>query len=134
MDKVKEFFEKLSTDPEARELLRSAEKPGNQEDVLKAYVDLAGKLGIALTEEELKAYLEEEKKVREVRTEAAAAQITELPDEALNAVAGGNKDHDECSNTYKDKENCWFNDGCDNVYHMYDDYHCRWYYYLPGEK
>ena len=137
-EKAKLFFEKLNTDPEAQALLKESAKPEKPEEALKAYVELAGKLDISLTEEELNAYLEEEKKVRKNRTEAASAQIAALPDEVLDAVAGGGfgggERNLECHRTYRNRENCWFNDGCDNVYHMYDDYICAWYYYLEGEK
>ncbi len=134
MEKAKKFFDILNTDPKAQELLQDCAKPEKPEDVLKAYVDIAGKLGISLTEEDIKNHMEEEKAAVKSRTESAVSQIEELPDDALDAVAGGKGERSDCKNTYKDKENCWFNDGCDNVYHLYDDYLCAWYYYLKGEK
>lgn len=123
-ENAKCFFEKLGTDPEAQELLKGCPKPDKPEELLKAYTELAGKLGISLSEEELAGYLEEEKKAIESRTEAAASQIQELQDDAMDAVAGGGAKPD-CKDTYRDHENCWFNDGCDNVYHYYDTYMCK---------
>lgn len=124
-ENAKELFNMLKTDPRAKELLHELEKPENPDDILKAYADLAGKLGISLTEEELKSYLGNEAKTQESRTDAAAAKITELPDEAMDAVAGGG-DHEDCKDTFRDHENCWVNDGCDAIYHKYDDYGCYW--------
>ncbi len=124
-ENAKKLFEMLDTDPEAKELLKDYTKPEKPEEILKVYTDIAGKLNISLTEDELKDYLAEEAKAMGSRTEAAAAKIVELPDEALDAVAGG-KDHEECKDTFRDHEDCWYNDGCDAIYHMYDDYGCYW--------
>ena len=29
-----------------------------------------------------------------------------------------------CANTFQDRENCWFNDGCDMIINVYADYEC----------
>ena len=52
------------------------------------------------------------------------AGIRELPDEALDEVAGG-KDNPACKSTYQDYENCWYDDGCDNIFQIYDEYICH---------
>ena len=67
-----------------------------------------------------------------------------LDEKELLAVAGGSRDdchadfwcpelnyyteadkHDNCSDSFIDKENCWHNDGCDTAYNIYDDYECK---------
>lgn len=50
-------------------------------------------------------------------------QALDLDD--LEAVAGGKSDHEECLDTFKNKENCWYNDGCDHIFNAYDDYICK---------
>ena len=30
-----------------------------------------------------------------------------------------------CLYSFKNKENCWFNDGCDQIFVAYDDYICK---------
>ena len=57
-------------------------------------------------------------------TEANVAKLEKLPDGELTQIAGGKGDPD-CKDTYKNRENCWSNDGCDVVYHDYDNYICK---------
>ncbi len=33
--------------------------------------------------------------------------------------------YEECLDTFKNKENCWYNDGCDHIFNAYDDYICK---------
>ena len=50
----------------------------------------------------------------------------ELPEELLEKVAGGVVIPEEkCKDTFKDKENCWFNDGCDYTINSYNTYKCK---------
>ena len=129
----KEIFkmlEVLRTDPKAQELLAGYGKP---EDESKALAEVAGKLGYDISAEELRSCMEEaEKRIRE-NTKVTAEVIEQLPDEDLSKVAGG-KRHSDCKDTFKDRENCWFNDGCDIVNNHYDDYLCHLSYYKHSCK
>lgn len=131
VESVKKFFESLQTDPRAQELLKDCPRPESLDDTVKAYADVAGKMGLALTEDDLRSALEEEMQNQKHSTEAAAEKIRELPDEAMEQVAGG-KQHYECHDTYKDHENCWFNDGCDIVFRSYEHYCCHWHDLSPS--
>ncbi len=69
--------------------------------------------------------------------------VQTLDEKELAAVAGGDKKcvgafwctlankfseenkHDNCKDTFVNRENCWHNDGCDNCYNMYSDYQCN---------
>ena len=60
------------------------------------------------------------------RTGAAEA-VKALSAEDLDVVAGGYVDHptQPCKDTLKDKENCWWSDGCDRSHNSYVNYHCK---------
>ena len=42
-----------------------------------------------------------------------------------DSVAGGVVMPHDCKDTFKDEENCWFNDGCDKTINKYPDYRCK---------
>lgn len=128
-DQIEKFIEQIKSDPDVQELLRNRPKGNDREDGLKVYAELAAQLGYTFTEADLKEAVEEKRNLRMEKTEAAAAGLQELPDDALDRVAGG-KDHKDCRNTYKDREDCWKSDSCDWVVHLYDHSICAWYYYL----
>ena len=137
--KAKDFFEKLNTDPKAQELFKNKEKPNTPDEMTKAYADAAKELGFELTAEDIAEFIKEEEQEIKRGTDSAAKAIEKLPDDKLENVAGGYncvetwelkpcavnlKDHRECKDTYYDRENCWFNDGCDHVINSYDHYIC----------
>ena len=99
------------------------------------FVDAAKQNGYDFTPEELLAAFSERS-----QPDVRAA----LDEKELLAVAGGSRDdchadfwcpelnyyteadkHDNCSDSFIDKENCWHNDGCDTAYNIYDDYECK---------
>ncbi|MBR5336956.1 MAG: hypothetical protein IK152_03135 [Lachnospiraceae bacterium] len=127
-DKMREIIGQMQNDPKVYDLLAEYDESGDESRV---YGEIAEKLGYGVTPDDFKEYYDEAEKIIRSKTDAI---ILTIPDEELNMVAGGkNEGHSDCKNTYYDKENCWFNDGCDNVYHMYDKYLCKWYYYLKDE-
>ena len=57
-----------------------------------------------------------------------------MGDDEVDSIAGG-KDHYDCHDTYKDNENCWFNDNCKkytNNYFDEDNPYCDSYSYCKG--
>ena len=125
-ESAKKFMDALKNDPKAKELLKDIPKPETKEDATAAYIDLAGKLGITLSEEDVKGFVEEEKDVA-ARSENAAKAIQTLPDDELDNVAGGwSGAEGNCDNTYKQKENCWSNDACDIIVNHPAGYECSW--------
>ena len=119
------FIDKIKSDPKAQEIMKKYAKAASAQDAVKAYTEMARELGYDLTEDELKALVEEKEEARRMQTQAAADQIEKLEDEVLDNVAGGGRaEHDECFDTYMDYENCWFMDGCDNALLYYDEYKC----------
>ena len=128
-DQINQFIEQIKSDPDAQELLKKYPKGSSREDEIKAYTEIAGQLGYTFSEAELKEAVDEKRKLRMEKTEETASQIQELSDEVLDQVAGG-KDHKECKNTYKDREDCWKSDSCDWIVNLYDGSICAWYYYI----
>ena len=128
-DQINKFIEQINSDPDVQELLKNRPKGDNREDEIKVYTGLAAQLGYTFTEADLKEAVEEKRNLRMEKTEEAAAGIEELSDEVLDRVAGG-KDHQECKNTYKDREDCWRSDSCDWIVNLYDNSICAWYYYI----
>ena len=122
MDRMKAFLEALSG-PEAKELLKAQEKPADLQEACAVYAQTAKQLGIDVTEEEIRTWLSEQEAGTRERTDAA---IRTLPDDAVEAVAGGiEPEHAGCQYSYKNKENCWYSDGCDFAWIHYDGYYCH---------
>ena len=113
MENAKKFFEELAKTEEAKALFAAIEKPDTEEELVAIYVDIAKKLGVELTAEEVKEYLA-----------ADNADGAELDDEELAQLAGGGASVD-CKSSYKNEENCLIFDGCDKFFREYDDYICR---------
>ena len=106
-------------------------KAGAAEEELDAYVVIAKQVGLDFTVEEIAAVIEERAQEQLAKTEASIAKLEKLPDENFSQIVGGKGDPD-CKDTFKNKENCWHNDGCDVVYHYYDTYICKRIDWCPG--
>ena len=114
MENAKKFFEEVIKTEEAKTILAATEAPENEEARIAAYINIAKKLGIELTEDEINAYL----------TTNSEADSAELDDEELSQLAGGGASVD-CKSSYKNEENCLIFDGCDKFFREYDNYICR---------
>lgn len=112
MDNAKNFFEEIIRTEEAKKIFSNYKKPETIEETVKIYIKVAGELGIELTEEEIKEYL------------SAKEASGQLDDEELSQLSGGG-DHPECKDTFKDKENCWWDDACDLINSYYEGYDCK---------
>ena len=99
MENAKKFFEELAKTEEAKALFAAIEKPDTEEELVAIYVDIAKKLGVELTAEEVKEYLA-----------ADNADGAELDDEELSQLTGGAKG---CWSSYNQRQNCWSLDACD---------------------
>lgn len=128
MEKIREFFNTIAADPRAKEILSAAEKPETYEEELQLYAETAAKLDYDVSADDLRFFFEENERQCREKTEQTAAKIREIPDEQLGSVAGG-RGGDSCSDTYQDRENCWFEDGCDRVINSYPGYICRSHYW-----
>ena len=124
-EKVRELMEAFRTDPKAQELLQSIDKPADEDGMIRCYAEAAQKLGYDLTAEDLTAFIQDQNEARKAKTDALAEGIRSVDDSEIESVTGGKKGNEECINTYKDKENCVLNDGCDRVINMYVTYQCK---------
>ena len=116
MENAKKFFEEVAKTEEAKALFAAMEAPKDEEARFLAYIDIANKMGIALTLEDIAAYLQE--------TANQAPAENELDDEELQQLVGGGE-NPGCKDTFQHKENCWWNDACDSVYEDYTNYRCN---------
>ena len=110
------FLRELRTNEKAKELLQGMEKPKNKDDAIKAYAEIAAKLGEDISQEDFAWSLEEIEKEIHQRTETVSADMEELEDDDLEGVAGGfyryvlgscasaplNKVYDKCENDFTD--------------------------------
>jgi hypothetical protein len=115
MGNAKIFFEEVAKTEEAKQLFATIEKPETEKELIAAYVDIAKKLGIDLTAEEVNEYLVSDK-----------IDGLEIDDEELSQLVGGrdaDAGNDMCNSSFKNEENCWTNDGCDVVYRDYGNHY-----------
>ena len=126
MEKNKrEQIETMLRDSRTGEWLKGRERPENAEEEAKVYAEIAQKLGLDLTAEDIGEYIRQSEQACKDRTDKAADMIQMLPDDDLDKVAGGSKGNPACKETYMDYENCWYSDGCDNIFQIYDEYICH---------
>ena len=127
------ILDELRTEPRTAELLKGKEAPKTPEEAVEMYAAVAKELGYDLTAEELTAYIREQDAARKARTEERAEAVRRLDDSEIAAVTGGGE-HADCKDTFKDYENCWFNDACDMVMNSYPGYKCARFNKSPSMK
>ena len=116
---AKKFLMEYAANPEAMKLLNEYPQPETLGDGAKILAEIAGKLGIAFTPEEMTEAIGEAEAARKARTDAAAEDLTALEDDDLGEIAGGdngNKD-EECSENYVRDTSCYFDYYCYGVLH-----------------
>ena len=117
MKKAKKFFEEVIKTKDGKRLINSYPQPKNPEEMIHFYSKIAAELGIDLSEEEITEYFDEKLK--------SCMASGEVDDDEISEISGGN-DSSSCQSSYKNRENCWSNDGCDYVTNNYDTYSCYW--------
>jgi len=122
MENITKLMDELKDNPKVQALFDNAADPETLEEEVKVYADAAKELGIDVTEDELKEYVQKVEAEQKAKTEADAASVAELDAGSLEKVSGGKE---ICTFSYKDKENCWRQDGCDIIFIKYHDYICK---------
>ena len=89
---ARKFLMEYAANPEAMKLLNEYPQPETLGDGAKILAEIAGKLGIAFTPEEMTEAIGEAEAARKARTDAAAEDLTALEDDDLGEVAGGMRD------------------------------------------
>ena len=139
---AKKFLLEYAANPEAMKLLNEYPQPETLGDGAKILSEIAGKLGIAFTAEEMAEAIMEAEAARKARTDAAAEDLTALPDDDLGEVAGGGKTNSSCSENYMRTNSCWSDFYCYGIYHGAPDdrrdvpckfdYNCFNHYYAES--
>lgn len=112
MADIRELFKALETDLNAKEKLKGMQEPGSAEEAAEQYFAIAQDLGISVSREDVTAFLKAKEKVQREKAAKAEEKVKEALDEdALDAVAGGQK-IDGCESTADIGEWCWFSDSC----------------------
>ena len=118
------FLEQTKTDQELVEKVRAALVGGNAPSFAAAAADL----GFSFTDEE---FQEASAELRQA--ELDQLEGVELDDAELEQVAGGG-DNYNCSDTYREGENCWADDQCDRILNYYKGLDACDYTYDPRES
>ena len=113
---ARKFLMEYAANPEAMKLLNEYPQPETPEDGARILSEIAGKLGIAFTAEEMAEAIEEAEAARKARTDAAAEDLTVLPDDDLGEVAGGGKKNSSCSEDYMRTNSCWSDYFCYGIF------------------
>lgn len=123
---VIKFLECVQANDAIKEELQKNIEGKSIDEAIKCFVELAPKLDFNITEEDLKEYFEKSAQNLKERTDATIAKVEAIDASELEAVAGGyyKGEHPNCGDTFKDRENCWFNDGCDITLNKYSNYQC----------
>ncbi|MBR4744952.1 MAG: hypothetical protein IK082_12320 [Oscillospiraceae bacterium] len=139
---AKKFLMEYAANPEAMKLLNEYPQPETLGDGAKILSEIAGKLGIAFTAEEMAEAIGEAEAARKARTDAAAGDLAALPDDELGEIAGGGKTNSSCSENYMRTNSCWSDYYCYGIYHGAPDdrrdvpcafdYNCFDFYYAES--
>ena len=113
MENAKKFFEEVIKTDEAKAIIADTKQPETDEERVAAYLEIAKKLNVELTAEGILAYF----------NAAAQPASGELDDDELAQLTGG-AGNAACRDSFKQRENCWINDGCDISYNYYSNYKC----------
>ena len=119
MENAKKFFEEVAKTEEVKALFASMEAPKSEEERIRVYIEIAAKLGTPLTLEGTIAYLK--------TLDSLEPAEGEVDDEELQQLVGGG-DKIACEDTYRDGENCWWNDACDMLLNDFGGYACSHHY------
>ena len=96
----------------------------DEESTIQFFVEAAKRLGVDVTEEEIRKTAEEFAEKQKSETEEAASEVEALSLDDLD-MAAGVADSPNCQDTFLQRENCFFKDGCDQTLIGYPDYDCQ---------
>ena len=108
MGNAKKFFEELVKTDEAKVLLANTEAPKSDEDRIAAYIEIAKKLGVELTAEEIMEYY----------ASSCVSDSHEIDDKELEQLVGGGENA-QCGYSYIKDENCLITDQCNKWWQEY---------------
>lgn len=127
MDKstIAEILEKIRGDEEAQKFLKENGPAETLEETAELWSSAAAGMGYEIDAKEIREYMNDAESSLKQKAKENGEMIEALSDEELEQVAGGG-DHPDCKSSFKDRENCWFNDACDVINKKYSDYKCHY--------
>ena len=123
-NEIAKILEEVRANPDVVKELREQDSPGTLEEVAAVWTKAAAGLGHSVSEEEILVYIKGTEEEMRRKAQNTKDEIENLSEQELEDVAGG-KGHSQCQFSYKDKENCWVTDACDNVAVVYPGYKCH---------
>lgn len=131
---VARFLDELDGNEKAKALLQASGADLDDEEGFKVLASVAREIGYDVTDDEVVEVFKSRRAVLVKASDAAADECRQLSDDEMDKVAGGG-DRSNCSDTYKEGENCWWEDNCKKAIIMYsnpDDPYCDSYSYCKG--
>lgn len=123
-DEKNKIYKDMMADAKVKELLNSKNKPQSLDDMADVLGGVAKESGYPLSKDDFLSIF----RGIEEKTKTTQGKVNKLSDSDLAAVSGGgtkdNAANSFCSDSYKDKENCWWDDGCDYIVNYYPYYLC----------
>jgi hypothetical protein len=146
-ENAKQFLSEYKNNKEATDLLKEYPKAKTADEFIRQIADVAGKLGVQITAEEMLEAANELKKEREAQTDASVKKVQKLNDTDLENVDGGfyylksdstettylkdSKVYNACRNDFEDTD-CWINDACNASVEYY--YGCTGEMFADGAE
>ena len=120
------FLESIKANSQLKDDIPLYLEGKNEDEIIKYFAKLAPTLDFDITEEDFREFFKSDNQDLKERTDATIAKVKEIDLSELETVSGGfaNGSHGNCYDTFLDKENCWFNDGCDLNINPYNNYLC----------
>ena len=121
IEKVRKLLNTIGNDPKVKQMINDAMEAKTDADMIRVWAEIAPKLGIEVTEDEIRIGIEALIKERMQKTEEGVKQLSDI--EVEKAAGGGQNPN--CKYDFINKENCVAKDGCDRFYQDYDNYICK---------
>lgn len=128
---VRTFLETIASNKELSKEVMEKSIGKSSDEIIKYYAELAPTMDFNLSEEDFRDFFDNGDNSLKERTDSTIAKIEELDVNELSGISGGydgiiHSHPDKCDYSFKDRENCWFTDGCDQIFLSYgDDYVCH---------
>ena len=121
---IAKVLEAVRTHPETVKMLSNQTPVDTLEEAAEIWSKAASGIGHNVSAEEITNYIRESEAEMKRKAQENKEGIESLSEQELEEAAGG-KGHDNCEFSFKDRENCWVTDACDNAIIYYGGYLCH---------
>jgi len=119
------ILEEVRSNPDVAKELKEQGPVETPEEIAAVWAKAAAGLGYDLAPEDILSYIRDAEAEMRRKAEENKDEIENLSPQELEEAAGGKAPYEKCQVSYKDRENCWVADGCDNVAVVYPGYLCH---------